>query len=292
MGNIILTVVSYLVFNLAIWLSIGKGGIIAIALANIAGATIMATHYHQQIISQGTRANLRVSLIGAIGILLIVLGLRGAHNSLPVSLSMEAVYNGFAIFSWPLFVILHLRWTNSFTETPNRFDLLCHFGMAALVTIRFATYGDFQVDVSVFFWIIVAIAGYASFNVSIKLAKGHRLTNVWMNLIGGGLLILLAVIDWDRENMRINYFRYASGFALGATAVFGIVYNLGASYTHFGKLNKASLVPPLVYDGILVASPLVMIITGEFHLISFWTISIACGMLLITVFRYRHHMRN
>lgn len=290
MFNVLMTVAAYLAFNLSIWLSIGKGGIPALAGANILGGLITLAWYYKKEVKNKGYPKFTISFLGALGILLIVAGLRNAHASIPVSLSMESVYNGFACLSWPLFVLLNLRWPKTFSERPNRFDLGCHAAMAILVLTRFLTYGEVGWNFMAVIWVMVAIAGYMMFNISIKLGKAHRATNIAMNLLGGLLVAIMAACVGDFGQWSWTG-RYLFGLLLGGLAIFGIVKYLGASYGHFGALKKGSLVAPLVYDGILVASPLVMVITGEWSRISVWTLLVAAGMLAVTTLRYRHHMK-
>jgi len=202
---------------------------------------------------------------------------------------VEAVYNGFAIGSWPLFVLLAILWKNQFNEKPNWFDLGCHLAMATMVFGRFYTYpGNFQFTTIGMAWIAVAIAGYALFNISIKLSKGHRPTNVGMN-IGGGLLLAAASLVWY-GGLNVEHLEW-KGIALGGLSILGIVWALGKSYAHFGAQKKASLVAPLVYDGLLVTAPLLSLATGE---PTSWTsgLAVGFGMLLITFVRWRYHSRQ
>jgi len=290
MPHVLLTVVAYLFFNLAIWLSVGEGGLLALAGANALGATITLAFYYRKEV-QGKGSPKPAAMIGAVGILLIVIGLRQAHATLPVSLSMEAVYNGFAIVSWPMFVALALLFPTHFTERPNKFDLGCHFLMAFLVAARFLTYGAVDWNIMSILWVVIAILGYAAFNVGIKLGKSHRATNITMNFAGALLVLGYALLIGDLGYWQASP-RYLGGLFLGGAAIFGIVRELGASYGHFGAMKKGSLVAPLVYDGILVLSPTVMIVTGEWDKISVWTIVVGLGMLGVTVVRYRHHMKT
>lgn len=290
MPHVFLTVVAYLFFNLAIWLSVGEGGLLALAGANALGATITLVYYFRKEV-KGKGSPKPAALIGAIGILLIVIGLRQAHATLPVSLSMEAVYNGFAIGSWPMFVALAVFFPTHFTERPNRFDLACHFVMAILVAARFLTYGNVDWNAMSILWVVIAILGYAAFNIGIKLGKSHRATNITMNFAGAGLVLVYAIIIGDIGFWEASP-RYLGGLLLGGAAIFGIVRELGSSYSHFGAMKKGSLVAALVYDGILVLSPTVMIVTGEWDRISVWTILVGLGMLGVTVVRYQHHMKK
>lgn len=276
----------YLIFNVAIWLSLGKGGLIAMAAANAIGALTTGAYYRKQL---SGKPQWSIALLGSFGILAIVMGLRGSHAHLPISLSIEAVYNGFACLSWPLFVGLNRFWPSSFVERPNRFDLVCHALMGIMVTLRFCTYGNYSFELIGLMWIGLAIAGYMIFNISIKLGKGHRPTNITMNLGGAGLLILMT---FGKESLPTTSWStmLPTGMLLGGLAIFGIVKSLGDSYAYFGKLGRGSLVAPLVYDGILVASPSLMILTGE-H-VSGWTFAVAAGMFVITIARYRHHSKK
>lgn len=286
MSSIFVTVFSYLMFNLAIWLAVGQGGLLALAGANVGGGLLTLAWFWKDQVKGKSLPNWPVAALGAVGILLIVSGLRGTHASMPVSLGMEAVYNGFAMVSWPLFVALGTIWPKRFTDRPNRFDLSCHFVMAGLVAMRFQTYDGLVLNPSCLVYVAVAIAGYMCFNVSIKLAKGHRATNVTMNLGGAGLVAMLAFVTGDAGYWLPNV-QHIGGAVLGCAAIFGIVRGLGAAYQHFGARQQASLVAPLVYDGILVASPSVMLVTGE--KISVWTVVLAAGMLAVTWTRYRHN---
>lgn len=287
MIHILAAVVAYLLFNVAVWLAIAEGGLLALGGANILGGLVTITYFRKEVRGRG-RPSLFKAGLGAAGILFIVFGLRNAHAGLPVSLSMEAVYNTFAIISWPLFVALNMRWPRQFTERPNWFDLGCHFAMAGLVILRFYTYGSYTISMGTAAWIGMAVLGYVLFNVSIKVASGHRATNVTMNLIGGVLLVGFALLSGDSGHWQWSV-NHAGGLLLGGAAIFFIVRELGASYGYFGSRGKASLVAPLVYDGILVASPVVMIATGEWQAISFATVFVALGMLTVTYIRYRHH---
>ena len=74
MGFIVVTIFGYLVFNVAVWLSIGTGGIIAMALANFLGAVLTAVYFRKEI-TVGSKAKKGIAVMGSVGILLIVLGL-------------------------------------------------------------------------------------------------------------------------------------------------------------------------------------------------------------------------
>ena len=287
MNFIVITIVGYLMFNIAIWVSIGKGGMLAMAAANLIGAVVTAIFFRKEVMESSPAKKL-VSLMGSFGILLIVLGLLGSHQHLPVSLSIEAVYNGFAIASWPLFVLLGVFWSTKFTEKPNRFDLFCHLGMAVMVTGRFMTYpGTFEVTMIGIFWIAVAIAGYALFNISIKLSGGHRRTNILMN-IGGGLLLAGFSPLFQKGGLETVE---SLGVALGGLAIFTLVFALGKSYQVFGSRNQASLVAPLVYDGLLIVAPLLSFITGDPVSLTNGVL-LGLGMLLITYIRWSHHTKK
>jgi hypothetical protein len=204
---------------------------------------------------------------------------------MPVYLSMEAVYNGFAVVSWPLFVLLGVFLPQRFADRPNRVDLLAHTAMSFMVIARFWNAEVVWTGISVG-GVILAILGYALFNIAIKLAAGHRATNVTMN---GIAVCMLAVLSCMLESgSRWSAF-HGAGAALGGAAVFTIVRELGASYKWFGSRKQASLVAPLVYDGLLIVSPLVTIVTGGF--IHDWPrmVSTAAGMIAITVFRWWYH---
>lgn len=99
MQYILATIASYLLFNIAIYLSLGMGGVMALGLANVLGALATSLAYSTEIKKQGQRPRWRISILGSVGIVAIVAGLRGSHGHLPVSLSIEAVYNGFACLS-------------------------------------------------------------------------------------------------------------------------------------------------------------------------------------------------
>ncbi len=289
---IIIAVVAYLSFNVAVWLAVGQGGIVALGVANILGGLLTAIKFRKEL---KAKPNLKVAAMGAAGILAIVFGLRWSHSVLPVSLSMEAVYNLFALGTWPLFLLLHKWWPKGYPETPNWFDLVCHMAMFVLVVARFYTYGDFQIEFVAAASIFLAIVGYAWFNISIKTAaqleQGQRRpTNVAMNLIAGTSLVLLSFAI-DTPSM-VTSTQNLLGLFLGGIAILGIVAALGGAYIHFGGRNQGSLVAPLVYDGLLVASPLVMFITGEGKHVSYWTFVVAILMLVVTIVRYQYHQRK
>jgi len=291
--NICLTVISYLFFNVAVWLAIGEGGLPALAAANIAGGLITAVFKRKEIISdkRGKMPKWHISLLGAFGIVAIVHGLRGAHTALPVSISMEMVYNSFAVLSWPMFAGLYMKWSKHFEEKPNFFDGKCHVIMAIFVLLRIRDYGlNFSEVAAASWWVGLAVLGYMLFNVSIKLASLHRITNVFMNLIGGALLLIWSFASSEFFGGYWWSFRHVSGAVLGGLAIFGIVTFLGASYNDFGKKGLSSLVAPLVYDGILIASPLVQICIGTIAIFSAESAGmylIAFGMLAVTSVRYQ-----
>jgi hypothetical protein len=289
MRYIIFAVISYLVFNLAIYASLGQGGLLALAAANFGGGiATLGWFWTTQVRGKGA-PRFVIAALGALGVLAIVVGIRGAQSALPVSLAMEAVYNGFAITSWPLFLLLGWAWPTKFQDRPGWFDLGCHGAMAALVALRFGTYAQ---EVTLTTWaagsVALAVGGYAAFNVAIKLAAGHRATNIAMNFIAATLLAGYAWIIGDSGHWAWSV-SHIGGALLGMVAIFGIVWSLGAAYGDFVPKKLGALVAPLVYDGILVASPLVMCVTGE--LLSVWTLVLAAGMLAVTVVRYRHHTR-
>jgi len=62
MGYIALSIISYLAFNLAIWLSIGDGGMIAMAMANFLGAGLTALFFRKEL--KG-RVKWTVSMMGS-----------------------------------------------------------------------------------------------------------------------------------------------------------------------------------------------------------------------------------
>lgn len=288
MRPIIKTVLAYLAFNVAVWLSLGEGGMWAIAVANLLGGVFTVIAFRKEL-SANIRPALFISAMQGIGILLIVVGLRVAHGTLPVSISMEMVYNFFALLSWPLFAGLFLLFPTSFSDRPNRFDLGCHAVMAVLVFTRIWLYHlPLEQLWQALGPIATAVLGYMLFNTSIKLAKGHRATNICGNVFGGGFIIAAAVVLNDHPTISEWHWKHAAGAVLGGLAIYGIVKFLGESYAHFGKRGKASLVPPLVYDGILVASPLVIVVTFE-H-VPPATLLVAIGMLVVTMVRYQWHM--
>jgi len=288
---IIVTICAYLGFNVAVWLAIGHGGMVALGVANVLGGLMTALYFRKEM--KGA-PKLHISALGAVGIVLIVLGLRWSHSVLPVTLSMEAVYNLFAIVTWPTFVLLHYIWPKKYQEEPGWFDLGCHAAMFLLVVARFATYGDVELTLATLAAVGTAILGYLWFNLSIRAAatlpeKQRRPTNVTMNVLAGITLITLAMF-YDAPSMVASG-RNLTGLALGGISILGIVAALGSAYAHFGKLKLPSLVAPLVYDGILVASPILMVLTGETNSLSGWTVLVAAGMLAVTVVRYRYHRR-
>jgi len=289
MGYILMTIIAYLAFNVSIWFSINEGGMVAMAFTNFVGAFGTAIFFRKDI-KTGSSANKMVALMGSLGILLIVVGLLGSHRHLPVSLSIEAVYNGFAIASWPLFVLFGIYWPAKFTERPNNFDFICHFAMAVMVFGRFLTYpGNFRITIIGISWIAVAITGYALFNISIKISAGNRATNILMNVGGGVFLLILSLFFQDVDSIINNL--EIRGILLGGFAILMLVWALGKSYQKFGARNQSSLVAPLVYDGLLVAAPVLSIITGD--PISLTNgILLGFGMLSITYIRWRYRSKS
>lgn len=277
---------AYVFFNIAVWASIGHGGLIALAAANaLGGAITMAMYWRSEIVGRGM-PRFWIALLGACGVAGIVGGLRVAHASMPVHLGMEAVYNGFALISWPMFVMLRVFAPTRFTDRPTTVDLVCHGIMASLVTARF---WNAQVEWSgqVIAAVCFAITGYAVFNVAIKLAVGHRATNLAMNGFAALLLIILALVAGESASEWSTI--HVGAAVLGGTAVFLIVRELGACYRWFGNQGLGSLVAPLVYDGLLIASPVVTLITGgDIHE---WPLMLttAIGMVAVTLFRWWYH---
>ncbi len=290
MTHIILTVVGYLGLNLAIWLSLGEGGLVMIAFSNMLGALITFIRFRTEVDSQQREIKWLPALSGSLGILLIVYGLRSSHAHLPVSLSIEAVYNTFATLTWPMFVFLHWVAPKHFSDRPNTLDIFCHVLMFGMVVLRFATYSGFEPSENI--WVVfIPVCGYMLFNISIKLSGGHRMTNIAMNIGGGVLLLLMA---GKTGELRASSFtpQYVAALTIGALSIYTVVSRLGASYKHFIGRGQASLVAPLVYDGILVASPAIMYFTDEAQHFTRWTIVVALGMLVITAIRYFGHQRS
>jgi hypothetical protein len=282
MQYIALTIICYLLFNFAIILS--ASNLLALAGANFLGGIITGIYFRHEIIIQDKRPRCLISIMGAIGILLIVLGLRGVYLHFPPSLGMEAVYNGFTIASWPLFLLLSLVWSSKFKEKPRLFDLYAHLAMAVYVAFRFGIHGEWF-PVKAFFWVLVAILGYCLYNISIKTADNHRATNILMNFTGGILLILWTV--FAGEYKAVAYLPLVAATLLGGMAICGIVWGLGQSYIHFGKKNLATLVPLLVYDGIIISATVLGSILREGVVV--WAIVTATGMLSVTALRYIYH---
>lgn len=258
------------------------GGLIALALANVIGSSITAVKFRDEL---NGPPKWWVAFLGCLGIMAIAKGLRGSHTELPVSMSMEAVYGSLAFLSWFLFVWLRKVSPNSFGERPNGFDLKCHCLMASLVILRFAL-SDITFSNSSWLNIGLAVLGYLAFNVSIKLARGHRPTTIAMNLGGGLLLGIMAIMTNDiPETISLQLLL---GTVIGGVAIFGIVKSLGSAYTYFGKLGMSSLVITFVYDGILVVSQAIDWYNNQ--AVSYESLAMAIGMLLIAIVRYRHHM--
>lgn len=283
-----MTVIAYLVFNLAVYISLGTGGIIAMGGANITASAVTAVVFWQAIKASG-KPRLEISLLGGIGIVLIVVGLRVSHARFPdLALSLEGVYNGFAVSSWFIFITLNHFLADEFPERPNDFDAICHLLMGLLVVGRFYQFGLQLIPAAVLWGVIPAILGYTLFNISIKLAHGHRATNVMMNVIGGFGLIVGGLVTGGGDGVSFVNHANAAGLLLGGCSIFGIVYCLGKAYSRF---ERASLVPPLVYDGILIGSPtLSCLVTG--NPLSFWTVWTGVGMVLVTIVRYKYHIRH
>ena len=280
-------IIAYLAFNFGISLPSLTVGLVVMALANFLGAGVTATWFRKEL--QGW-PKIGRALMGSLGIGLIVLGLINSHDGLPIALSVEAVYNGLAISSWPVFLLLTWRWPGRFGNRPNWFDLGCHLAMAGLVFTRFYLYpGSFELTAIKLVWIGVAIAGYLCFNISIKLAGGHRPTTILMNLGGGFLLTALAVYK-GQFTLNIGWDGFGAAL-LGGIAIFGIVWSLGKCYGHFGPKGQGPLVIPLVYDGLLVFAPVLSLFAGD-KVTPTYGVAVGLGMIFITYLRYWYHTRK
>lgn len=287
MGPILVAVLCYLVHSVAIDALKGPGGFWGLVAVEFLAAFVMAVLYRKQIWEQrGLPIKWGVAFIGGSGIGIIMVALPWVYRVLPVSLGMEAVYNGLAIFSWPVFILLHLRWKKRFQERPNRFDLGCHLLMFILVIGRFGTYEGVFDLLGAAIPTALAIGAYLMLNISIKFAEQHRVTLILLYIIGGvwvggiGLLNGVELPQWDTPSFYI-------AIIADTCAVLGILVILGVAYKRFGERAQSSLVIPLVYDGILVGTPLVITVTGES--MSIWTFVLSAAMLLVSLVRYHHH---
>ncbi len=286
MHHIALAVLWYLGFNLSVWMSLGEGGILAVAAANIIGATLTAIRYRDEIARDARRTDLFVALLGAVGILIIVMGLRQTHNMLPVSIAMEMVYSGFACVSWFFFTAFNIVFRTYLNELPKRFDVYCHIGMGVLVATRASLYNANILQSSAWKWVFLTVCGYCLYNLSLKLGRQHRLTNIAMNTVGALLLIAWAIQTNDYGQWQWSA-RFVGGALLGGISVWGIVSRLGAAYAHFRALGVPSIVAPMVYDGIILMSPIVIVVAHDAFTPPM--VPVMIGMMAIAVVRYRYH---
>lgn len=285
MFYVVLTVACYLCFNVGVWMSTLGQSDLAVGFGYLLGCLAIRLRFANQIRAQSNTPIQWPLVLGCgVSILITVSALRYAHSRLPLSLSMEAIYNGLAMASWPTFLMLNWFWPQRFKERPKWFDLLCHLLMFLLVALRFSTYGAYHLDGGTIMALAAGASGYIGVNLAVMLIAGHRLSNIL-----GIALAAVALLCWQITNGASWHW---NGASIGATllialASYGIPVYLTAAYAHFKQL--ASLVPPLVYDSLLVASPLVMIVRGE--MVSHWTVLVAAGMVIVTVIRYRYHTR-
>lgn len=283
---VLLTVVSYLLFNWGVWLSTLGGSELAVGIGYLVGCGLIGLKFNGQIKQQrASPIKWKLVLFGTTSILVTINALRYAHSQLPLSLSMEAIYNGLALGTWPTFLILHRFWPATFKDRPKWFDLGCHAVMLLLVLTRFLTYGEYHLTGWTILAIVCGAAGYIGVNIAVMLIAGHRVSNILIVAIAA-LILLCGQIGWGAAATWSWNLQSLGAVTLVALASYGIPVYLTAAYAHFKSL--ASLVPPLVFDSLLVASPLMMVVRGE--LISIWTVIVAVGMVVVTVARYRYHM--
>lgn len=285
MINVLYTVGCYLLFNLGVYFSTKGGSDLALGAGYILGCALIRWRLANQIQQQSQMPINWWCVVGnAVSILVTANALRYAHARIPLSLSMEATYNGLAMLSWPTFLLLGSFWPNHFSDKPKAFDLLCHGLMFLLVATRFNTYGAYSIDATTWAALACAAIGYIGVNVTIKLFKGHRLSSIYGILLAAGCLLSWQIVHGALAHWQGNQYSLL-GILLVTVASYGIPVYLAGAYAHFKGLG--SLVPPLVYDSLLVCSPLVMYVRGE--VISPWTIAVGVGMITVTVVRFRYH---
>lgn len=285
MINVLYTVGCYLLFNLGVYYSTLGGSDLALGVGYILGCVLIRWRLANQIRQQSQLPINWWCVIGnAVSILVTANALRYAHARVPLSLSMEAVYNGLAMLSWPTFLLLGNFWPKHFSDKPKAFDLLCHGLMFLLVATRFNTYGAYSIDAATWAALACAAIGYIGVNVTIKLFKGHRLSSIYGILLAAVILLAGQFYSGAWQLWSLNGY-FVISLVLVSIASYGIPVYLAGAYAHFKSLS--SLVPPLVYDTLLVTSPLVMIVRHE--VISPWTIGVGIGMIIVTVIRFRYH---
>lgn len=197
------------------------------------------------------------ALIGVMGIVCIVFGLRFTHVSLQnPAVTIEFIYDLVVITSVAVWALVEKPLGLQKTKVHG-FDIWLHIIMAFLVTIRIAYHWQPEWTLWSFLPGLIAVAGYHLFNIGIRLAQKvperTRSTNVAMNIIGG-LVLLAAAFVTGGEALQIG-----TPAILGTIAVVMIVYALGEAYKNLGPKGLSSLVPVATYDGLLILAPIAML---------------------------------
>jgi hypothetical protein len=248
---LLLTVLGYIFFNIAV---IESGhSTLNLGLMN-AGVVACIIFRHQ--LKAWPRWG--VSVLGALGILAIVYGLRWTHAALqdPANV-MEVIYDLVVFTSVGLWMVVERPLGLQPTKV-NPFDVVLHVIMACLVLTRLQIHWQDGWEPITFLPAGLAVIGYWLFNVSVRVAqkepKSTRSTNVTMNVIAGLALCCLAFVEGGAAT-TLSWV-----VVLGIFALVLIVYFIGRSYAVLGPMKMAPFVMVGIYDGLLIFAPLAMLL--------------------------------
>ncbi len=244
------SILGYIIFNIAI---IESHGIANYGLMNLLAGILSLIIFHNEVRS---KPQLLIALLGAIGIVAIVFGLRWTHQALsdPAS-TMESVYDLVVFSSVGLWYLVEIPL--KLGRTPiRRFDIAFHVLMFGLVVLRLAIHWQDKWSITNFAPVIIAVLGYWLFNISIRLSQKDssktRTTNIAMNILGGTLLLIISFIIGGNA-LSVN-----QGTPIGVVGIVAIVFCLGKAYKYLGEKGLAPLVVTGTYDGLLIFAPIVL----------------------------------
>src|SRR3990167_6408976 len=281
---ILAAIIGYILFNVAV---IESGtAVLNYGLMNFTAGMLTLMIFRKEIRSY---PKWEVSILGAIGIIAILFGLRWTHSSLQdPSSTMEVIYYLVVVSSVGLWALVEGPLGLQHTKL-RKFDIVLHVCMLLLVTSRLMVHWSDGWNFASFAPALLAVIGYWLFNVSVRLSQkdpgATRITNVTMNLVAGSLLICLSVV-LGGEFATVNH-----GSLIGSVAILVIVYALGVAYRSFGPIGLAPMVVAGTYDGLLVFAPIALSVMyrQKFGAVDFvFTLGFVAVMAIRAWLYYRH----
>lgn len=187
---IALAIVGYLMFNTGILLA---NGYLNYGIFNIAGGLATATIFYKKV---KALPKINFSLLGAIGILCIVFGLRKSYDLLmnPTTV-MDLTYDN-VVFSILVVFFFVENIVNHFKDSPKskiyKFDVNLHVLMALLVSARLIVHWDNEWTFDVTTMICACVLIYFFFRIGLKFIAKREEEDRLKSIHTIGLLLVVA----------------------------------------------------------------------------------------------------